>query len=100
MTDSNTPAFISPDTFVVDGDAFPGVFTAFREEDGQLQITIRPIGSLTFGIGALQVVIDDHDLRSVKALLRAAEDEADEAEAGADEALELPETADATPSPA
>lgn len=80
MNDANTPAFISPGTFEIDGESRPGLITAFLLEDGQLEIAIQPLCQLPFEIRDLRIVLDDQDLRSVNALLRAqAGDKADEA---------------------
>lgn len=87
MNDTNTPAFVSPATFVIDGEAHPGVITAALWFDGQLEITIQPLCRLPFEISDLKIVLDDQDLRSVNALLR---DQA--GEASADALDELTET--------
>ena len=69
--DNNIHAFISPSTFVIDGRAHPAVITAALSEDGQLEITLQPFCQLPAEITDLKVVIDDEDLLSVNALLRA-----------------------------
>lgn len=79
MNDTNTPAFISPGTFEIDGESRPGLITAFLWGDGQLEIAIQPLCQLPYPI-EIKVVLDERDLRSVNALLRAqAGDKADEA---------------------
>ena len=91
MNDANTPAFISPGTFEIDGESRPGLITAFLLEDGQLEIAIQPLCQLPFEIRDLRIVLDDQDLRSVNALLR------DQAGEASNETLdELTETTHAT----
>lgn len=87
MNGTNTPAFISPGVFGIDGEAHPGVITAALWFDGQLEITIQPLCRLPFEISDLKIVLDDQDLRSVNALLRA-----QAGEASADALDELTET--------
>jgi hypothetical protein len=86
-TNANTPAFISPGAFEIDGESRPGLITALLLEDGQLEIAIQPLCQLPFEIRDLRIVLDDQDLRSVNALLR---DQA--GEASADALDELTET--------
>lgn len=93
--EDNTRAFISPGAFEIDGKSHPGVITAFLWEGGQLEIAIQPLCQLPAGITGLKVVIDEADLRSVNALLRA---QADDQEDGAEALDELTETAHAATS--
>jgi len=75
MTD-NTLAFISRGAFEIDGEARDGVVTASRDDDHRLEIVIQPLCQLPYPID-IRVVLDEHDLASVNALLRqqAADDE-------------------------
>lgn len=75
--ETNTAAAISPATFEIDGKAHPGVITATRWENGQLEIILQPLCQLPAGMTDLRVILDDEDLRSVNALLRVQANEED-----------------------
>ena len=78
----NTPAFISPGAFEIDGTSSDGVITANHNGDGRLEIIILPLRQ-PHPID-IRVVLDEQDLESVNALLRqqaAAEEGDDETDA-------------------
>ena len=72
MTD-NTLAFISRGAFEIDGEVRDGVVTANLDEEGRLEIVIQPLCQLPYPID-IRVVLDEQDLASVNALLRAQAD--------------------------
>ena len=74
MTTDNTLAFISPGAFEIDGEMKDGLITATRwEDEGRLEIVIQPLFQWPCPI-EIRVLLDDADLTSVNALLRAQAD--------------------------